>query len=332
MKRITVFLMIFILFVIFSIPYSAFAIKKLAQTGFQFLKIGVGARPAGMGEAFMLIENDANTIFYNPAGIAKIQSKLDIFASRTNWIAGIAYNAAGLAINGGIWGNFGISVISPDYPSTIGTRVAATEEGYIETGEITPSAILVGVAYGRELTDRFAIGGLIKYASQNLGTNLLADSSTIKNDVSSLAYDFGTIFYPGIKSFRFGMSIQNFSPEIKYQEEGFQLPLTFKIGIAMDILDFMGEHQDYSFLLAIDAIHPRDYTERIHIGGEFWFKNMMALRAGYKFNYDEEDLTAGVGFKTPPIAGMDWSIKFDYSYSNFENFDAVNRFSLGITF
>lgn len=332
MKKLTVFLRVFLLSTVFLIPIHSFAIMKVGQTGLQFLKVGVGARPAAMGEAFTMVGNDANAIFYNPAGIAKMRSKFDVFASRTNWIAGINYNAAGLVINGGLWGNFGISIISPKYPKIIGTRVAATEEGYEETGDIEPGAFALGIAYARELTDKFTVGGQIKYCSQNLGSNLFSDGDTVKNQVSGLSYDFGTIFYPGLKSFRLGMTISNFSAQFKYQETAFQLPLTFKIGFAMDILDFWGEHADNSLVLCFDAIHPRDYTERIHIGGEFWFRDMMALRAGYKFNYDEEGLTAGVGFKTPPIAGMDWSVKFDYAYSNFGVFDTVNRFSLGISF
>lgn len=332
MRKSIAFLMIAILLIIFLLPIQSYAIKKLGQTGLQFLKVGVVARPAGMGEAFTLVGEDANAIFYNPAGIGKMDSKFDIVANITYWIADIKYNAAALVINGGIWGNFGFSVITPEYPEIIGTRVAGTEQGYEETGNFTPGALAVGVAYGRELTDRFTIGGHIRYASQDLGSSVLSDSSVVNNEVSCLTYDFGTIFYPGFKSLRFGMTILNFSPEIKYQEEGFQLPLTFKICMAMDLLDFMGEHPDHSFVLAIDAIHPRDYSERIHIGGEYWLKNMMALRIGYKFNYDEEGLTAGVGFKTPKIAGMDWCVKFDYAYCDLGIFDTVNRFSLGITF
>ena len=49
----------------------------------------------------------------------------------------------------------------------------------------------------------------------------------------------------------------------------------------MDIFDFMPSLQEsQSLVLAIDAVHPRDYTERIHVGGEYWYMDMIALRAG----------------------------------------------------
>ena len=47
------------------------------------------------------------------------------------------------------------------------------------------------------------------------------------------------IYKTGFKSLNLGMSIRNFSEEIKYIEEGFQLPLTFRIGASIDALDFM---------------------------------------------------------------------------------------------
>lgn len=316
-----------ILSIILLMPFQSSAvIKKVAQTGLQFLKVGVGARPTAMGEAFTMVGNDANAIFYNPAGIAKISSHFDVLGNRTNWIADITYDAFALVMNGGLWGNFGISIISSDYGNVIGTRFAATDEGFEETGLLNSGAYAAGLSYARELTDKFAVGGQIKYTAQNLGENLLeVDGEPIENKVSGLAYDFGTIFYPGFKSFRLGMVIRNFSTQFKYQETPFQLPLTFYLGFAMDILDFFGEHPDNSFVVAIDAIHPRDYTERIHLGCEYWYKDMVAIRAGYKFNYDEESITTGIGFK---LGGA----KLDFAYSDFGVFDSVNRISLGTSF
>jgi len=285
-----------------------------------------GAAAMGMSAAMTARSEDLSAIFYNPAGIAKMHSQFDIFGNRTNWIADISYNAAGLVINAGIWGNFGISFISTDYGNVMGTRVAETEKGFEETGQLDGGSFAAGVSYARELTDKFAVGGQIKYTAQNLGENLLeVGGEPIENKVSGFAYDLGTIFYPGFKSFRLGMVIRNFSPQFKYEETPFQLPLTFYLGFAMDILDFFGEHPEYSFVMDIDAIHPRDYTERLHVGGEFWYKNMLAVRGGYKFNYDEEDFTVGVGMH---VGG----IKLDYAYGNFGVFNAVNRVSFGISF
>jgi hypothetical protein len=77
----------------------------------------------------------------------------------------------------------------------------------------------------------------------------------------------------------------------------------------------------------VDAIHPRDYTERLNIGAEFMLMDMFAIRAGYKYNYDEEGLTMGAGLNYT-LSGL--NVKIDYAYCPTSNFDTVNRFSIGI--
>ena len=327
MKKLILFLLLVFLTTIFLMPSHA-AIKKLAQTGLQFLEIDVSTRAAAMGGAFMMVGNDADAMFYNPAGIAEMQSNMDFVACRTQWIADISYNSGGIVKNFGNVGNFGLSFITSDYGDIIGTRVASTEKGFEETGNLDVGAYAVGLTYARSLTNKFTVGGQIKYVGQQLGENLFPDGSTVENKVSGVAFDFGTMFYPGVKSFRFGMSIRNFSPQLKYQQTSFQLPLTFTIGVAMDVLDLLGEHNN-SLLVAIDAVHPRDYTERMHIGAEYTILNMIALRAGYKFNYDEEGITAGVGLNTD-LSGL--KLKIGYAYSDFGVFDNVSRISFGLAF
>ena len=333
MKKLTILLTVVFLSMLFIMPAHP-GLKKVAQTGLQFLKVDVNPRAVAMGGAFTMIGNDASALFYNPAGIAAMRSNFDVFASRTQWIADISLNAGAVMMNLGTLGSVGISFVSTDYGDIIGTRVAATEQGYEETGLVDVSEYAVGFAYARQMTDKFTMGGQIKYASQNLGESLIPKgevTETITNKVTGLAYDFGTIFYPGFRSLRMGMDIRNFSPQFKYQETAFELPLTFSIGMAMNIFDFMPSLQEtQSLVVAVDAIHPRDYTERLHVGGEYWYMDMLALRAGYKFNYDEESLSAGIGIKY--LIEGEYGIKIDYSYSEMAIFDAVNRFSIGVTF
>jgi len=276
-----------------------------------------------------MVGDDASAMFYNPAGMAMMQQSVDFFSNRTQWIADISYSAAGLAKNLGNWGTVGASFIFSDYGDIIGTRVDATKpEGYEKTGNIDVGAYAIGVSYARSLTDKFSVGGQVKYAAQHLGSSVLKEGGkAVKNEVSGFAFDFGTIFYPGFKSLRVGMSVRNFSGQFQYEETPFQLPLTFKIGVAMNVMDLLGEYEN-PLLIAIDALHPRDYTERIHVGTEYWFKDMFALRVGYKFNYDVESFTAGLGFKYA-IAGK--NLKLDYSYGALGVFSSVSRFSIGIS-
>lgn len=324
---------ILISLLIFVFSFNADAATKVAQTGCGFLDVAAGARAAGMGEAFTVIGQDATALFYNPAGMGKIDANFDLSIGATQWIADIQYLYLAGAYNAGVWGNFGLSLIYPDYGDDIyGTRVIEGGAGYEDTGLLDVSAFCVGVAYAREFTDKFTVGGQVKYVAQHLGANDFAiesgeDTSSVsrENEISTPSFDFGLLFYPGFKSFAFGMSVRNFSPRVTYERIGFELPLTFALGVSMDILDLFGEYPDYSFNLAMEGLHPRDWDEQYHIGGEFSYKNMLFLRAGYKFNYYAEGVNAGIGIS---LAG----VKIDYAYSKHELYDMINRVSAGFTF
>lgn len=320
--------------IVLVIPAQA-AMKKVGQAGFKFLAVDMSARSVGMGSAFTMMGNDANSMLHNPSGIAYFESDYDFYLSNTTWIADISYIGGGLLVNFGDIGSFGLNFMTADYGEIIGTRITDTEAGFEETGNIggDVTAYMVGLVYAKRISEKFAMGGQIKYASQRLGKSQLVENGEfIKNDESALAYEFGTTFYPGlVPSFRFGMSIKNFAPEIQYEQEGFELPLTFLIGFAVDAFDLIGDIDQnmHTLTIAMDAVHPRDYTERIHLGAEYWFMNMIALRSGYKFNYDEESYSFGLGVKLN-VSGLD--LKLDYAYSDFGVFDNVNRITFGASF
>jgi hypothetical protein len=331
MKKFIVFISILILF----LSINTYAQSKVAQTGCGFLDVGAGARACGMGEAFTVLGQDATALFYNPSGIGEMEGDFDLSAGGTQWIADINYFYLAGVVNAGVWGNFGFSLISPDYGEFYGTRVTEGGAGYENTDPFDVSAFCAGVAYAREFTDKFTVGGQVKFVSQHLGENeifLDTDDETgdslfenRQNEISTPSFDFGLLFFPGFKSFAFGMSVRNFSPRVTYERIGFELPLTFALGVSMDILDFFGEHRDYSFNVGADMLHPRDWQEQHHVGGELGFKDMLFLRAGYKFGYSQEGLNAGVGISYG-------GVRIDYSYSEFELYDMINRVSVGMAF
>ena len=66
-----------------------------------------------------------------------------------------------------------------------------------------------------------------------------------------------------------------------------------------------------------------DFEQRYHFGAELWFQNMIALRAGYKWNYDLENFAFGAGFKQT-VGGQTFSV--DVSYSLLKSIDGVALF------
>jgi threonine dehydratase len=53
--------------------HAAEIFEKVGTFDGQFLKIGVGARAEGMGGAFVAVADDPSAVFWNPAGIARLE-------------------------------------------------------------------------------------------------------------------------------------------------------------------------------------------------------------------------------------------------------------------
>lgn len=300
--------------------------KKLAQTGLQFLSVVSDAKAGAMGGAMTSLAPRSSALFFNPAGMAHGERLFDVSFSLNNWIADINHNALSLAVQpgDGRFGVFGVSVQTVDYGDILGTVVANNDRGYEDTGTLSPSALSVGFGYAKALSDRFAVGGQIKWVRQSLGESIVpaaeqGTTMTTKNEVSTLAFDFGTQFKTGVKSLAFGMSVRNFSQEIEYEQESFQLPLLFTLGISANVMDWLTAEEDKQMMIfSIDATHPRDHPEQLIFALEYKFRDVLAVRGGYITNNDEDGPTLGFGVSK-------FGLELDYAYAPFGVFDSVQR-------
>lgn len=312
--------------------------EKLAQTSFKFLQISTDARAAALGDAMTAFDVQSSVaMFYNPAGMAHMTDQFSAGFGMTQWIADITYNAASAAYNTGSYGIFGVSLMFSDYGNNfIGTFAAPNEQGYTEYSAVgveepNPKTMMVGLGYAIALTDRFAVGANAKYVSQDLGLAVVSsDASTEKNEVSTVAFDFGVLYKTGFRSLNFAMSVRNFAQELTYVDESFELPLTFNVGVSMNMLDLSNVDQNtHAFNLMIDAKRPRDFSEQLKFGGEYTLMNVLSLRAGYSYPSDEQSISLGAGLKydTSSFGGS-----INYAYTDFGIFDAVHRIGVNLSF
>lgn len=306
---------------------------KWAQTGFNFLSVSSDARASAMGDAVNSISGYSGALFHNPATMAEMPSLLNATFSVNNWIADINYLSFSMMVSpfSGDYGVIGLSFQSVDYGDVLGTVVWNNEKGYIDTEIMNPTALAVGVGYAKMISDRFGVGAQVRFAYQSLGKSAIPDGTNLRtkqNVADAIAYDFGTIFKTGIESLAFGMSIRNFSKEVKYEEEGFQLPLIFTLGISANIFDFVkvpGPEQ--SLLVSLDSTHPRSHPEQVKIGAEYQFMKLFSLRGGYITGNSEDDVTFGFGVSSEGLDITSVNFEFDYSYTPFGVFDNVQRFT-----
>jgi hypothetical protein len=309
---------------------------KLAQTGMKFLSVGMSARQGALADAFTAADGGSASMFYNPAGMARLDGIADISLGSVNWIADIKQYSVGMAVSAGDLGVFGLAFQYADYGNIDATILANNSQGFLDIGTIKPSALSFGIGYARALTDKFEVGANVKFVRQDLGTGITDASyvgtagsftdysvnSSSKNAVDVIAFDFGLMYKTGFKSLTLGMAVRNFAREVKYQKESFQLPLSFKLGASMNVFDLVGfDREKQSLLVTVDAEHPRDFPEQVKVGLEYVFMDIVAARIGYVGPADQHSLSYGVGVMYKNFA-------VDYAYTPFGIFNQVSRFSV----
>ena len=293
---------------------------KLAQTGMKFLSFSPDARAAALGDAITAKTGGASSLFYNPAGMARLEG-MNVVVGQTQWIADISYNAVGFAYasNAGV---LGFSMLNVDYGDIQGTIRSTDDAGYVDTDMFKPSASVLGLGYAFAPTDRFSVGLHIKFANEDLGTAHLTSESSDAGKTSedlkmnTTAFDFGLMYQMDWKNLAIAMSARNFSESLKYAEEQFELPLTFRMGVSADMAENLS--------VSVVNERPRDYFTTYRLGVEYSLMNLLDIRAGYVTPSDEAGINLGVGFK---LAGLG----VDVSYTDFGVFDSVMRFGVQYT-
>ena len=313
-------------FLLAGAGWSAETFEKVGTVGAQFLKIGVGARGVAMGEAFVAIQDDATSTYWNPAGVATITgSRFSL--NHGSWPAELSHEYASYVFSYGfIPGVIGISatVLQMDpMPETTEYRPDGT--GY----SFDAGSMAFAFTYARMLTDRFSFGASLKWIHEGL-----ADYSG-----ESFAIDMGTIYDTGFRGIKIGMAFLNMGTGYTFLDDGKEspMPITFKVGVAMPLL----EDPKQNLLGAAEFDHPPDGAERLNLGAEYAYKGFaenfeVAVRGGYRFNRDEEGISGGFGIQFPFIRiGLEnkpslWTV--DYCYSDMGLLDVSHKISLGVGF
>jgi hypothetical protein len=304
---------IIILIVVLAIPNLIFAdiFPKVGTAGLQFLKLGVDARAIGMGEAYTAVSDDISSVYWNPAGLA-LRMENQIFFSHTQYVANIMHEfVAASRITR--YGTFAISA------SLLHMDQMDVYEDWEPTGEtFTASDLAMGLSYANAFTDKFSFGFTLKYLRENLD----------EFAVNGFAFDLGSTYNTGWRNLTVGMAVRNFGPDLKYdvteddidipsdplideypEAESFKIPLSFSLGLAVDIY-----RKENSLLLG--SFQVDNYVDRVetyNLGFEYKM-GVFKIRAGQQFNYDAHGFSAGFGWTIPTTFAI---FDIDYSYSDY---------------
>ncbi|MBZ0267730.1 PorV/PorQ family protein, partial [bacterium] len=272
------------------------------ETGLAFLKIGVGARAAGMGEAYVAVAQDPTATYWNPAGIANAQGD-EVHATHNEWISDVRYEY--LAAVHGMKGH------------AVGAHVALLHMGELEgrdtsgnfTGGFRAYDMSAGVTYARRVARPLEVGVTAKVLYEKIE----------EENATGFAGDVGVRYRTPVRGLTAAAALTNAGTEMKFVDDTFLLPVAFRIGAAYRTRGIL-----QGLVLASDVRIPNDSSTKGHFGLEVLPHELFALRTGYKAGYDEESYSVGFG-----IQYREYQI--DYAFAPFTSeseLGDVHRFSV----
>jgi hypothetical protein len=304
---------------------SLYGGENRGTAGAQFLRLPAGARAVALGQAYTACATDGSALFWNPAGVLRTPARRNAFLSHTVYAAGITVDHASYHWRGQ---NFGYGVTagmlrSGDIPRT----TELFQEGTGTT--FRADQYFLGLSLARAMTDRFSIGGSVKYYQENL------DEFTVRG----LLMDLGILYFVGYGDLRIGFAVHNFGADLRpggspprlpagYQQtsdfQSYPAPTSGSFGVAhtLTLASRLG------LLLTADFNHPSDYSESFRMGGEVGFDQRFFLRAGFETNRDEGGFAAGCGVKTG-TEGFD--LRVDYALRDMGSFGTMHYVSIDVS-
>ena len=296
-----------VLAVAFAVVLSGLVYAKSGgTTSCNFLKMGVGARAAAMGEAYTAVGDDADSLHWNPAGISLLEGA-SLKAMHNQWFEDVKLDYIGYARSLGDKGALGLSA-KYLWMGAMEKTTAANPAGTGEDFNAYDAA--AAITYANKIGGKLGLGASLKLIRQVIDDE----------DGNAYAGDIGAI-YQATDKMTLGASVNNIGSEMKLVEEGFPLPAEGRVGAAYKAFK--------NLLLSADVKSDAENVSA-HIGSEIKVIEALALRAGFKTDTISDidtmsGLSAGIGIN---IANL----MLDYAWVPYGDLGDTHRISLGLKF
>ncbi len=306
-------------------PASAKSASMAGTSGAQFLKLGAGARAAGMSDAFTAIADDAFAAYYNPAGLARMD-RPQLGGAHSAMFQSVSYQSLSFVVPfGGTEGRESVETGGKRHALGLSIYYLGVSDIERRTGDSTnpvgtfnsgDSAYAASYAYSPN--DRLSLGVTGKYITQTIDVY----------SASAMAADLGVLYRVSPNAKRpvtLAATVRNVGSGIGYAGQSDPLPTTLVVAGAVAVTK--------GFVLDLDLGKSRDSNPYVALGGEG--RHVIAdgitgaLRAGFtSLRRDTGGLSgfaAGGGLSFPKAA-------FDMAWVPFGPLGDAFRFSLLVKF
>lgn len=333
----------FFAFALLVIASSTVRSQDIDESGrahiFEFLNVATSPRAAAMGNTFVAMRNDPNTLFYNPGALGTITKDTNGF----DQFVSFGFSKYVLDINEGY---ISFAETAPESLGDSATIAAGVQyinygsfDGYdtkgVSTGSFGASDLALSLAYSNKAYDIIHYGVGVKF----IQSNLVSGSSVENYSAKGIAADFG-LFYDYQKALMtFGLSVLNVGTELKtYAGQKEALPVNVQLGVSKRL-----ERLPLTLHLAFRNL-TRDREGRnifyafndFSLGGEFVMGKVVRLRFGYE-NQKRRDLKTPSGSGLAGFSGGFGLVikryQIDYGFSSQgPAFSALHRIGASIAF
>lgn len=263
--------------------------------GLPFLKIGIGARQAGMGNVFTGVGDDVYTLYWNPGGLGHIRRWqwsgaynrwfTDVYQASLSYVKQFRFlGSRKLAL--GVETSY---VGMPSWDAT-GGREAPVSAGHIQVG--------AGLGYRLDwISPTLSLGAHVRGISSRLDTykaeGIATDAGIMyKSPRFRIGKPGRGLFDYGIVTF--GVAVLHIGQAMTFDVDETLFPRTIRAGGSLA----MGRHRGFSLLLASDAIGVTDRDWTFAVAAEIWWRHFLGARIGYSLNgMNLGDLSFGFGLK-----------------------------------
>ena len=277
-------------------------------TGFNFLKIGVGARAAALGGAYTATTGDLEAIGWNPAGLLGIGER----SAALSYTSYLVDTETGFLSVGrpGERRDWALSVNYVSYGDMRRTDSQGADLGTFGAFDLAAYLTAAQQVWGGRAT---------------LGASLKAIYSSI-DDYTSDAYavDLGIIAPGPVAGMTLGASLANVGTVRSGYTSGYEddLPVLIRLGVT-----HRPAHMPLPMVLLADLTVPNDNDAYLTFGAEIRVADRLYLRPGYSLQNAGVDGDESLGVSAG--AGLELArYRLDYAFSSYPTLGDVHRVSL----